>query len=213
MNQLQLAKHLISQAATVAWDFDGVIADTEPVQAASFAALLAKYDISVSTDFFLEFLGRSERETWRTLKARHGLPKTLDELTMERSKLYLDQAARLSHAHYVSPLLAAAAASGAVSVIVSSGSAMHIRHLLRAFGLTGSFAALYCLGSPQDIDLPDKESRIHYIAGHWPAPQVILDDNPEYLALARSLGMITIAVWHGMTRLGSYREYHACLRH
>jgi beta-phosphoglucomutase-like phosphatase (HAD superfamily) len=213
MDQLQLAKHLISRAATVAWDFDGVVADTEPVQAASFDAVLRRHGVSVSGDFFQEFLGKSEYEIWLILRARYEISVTPEEMIAERSGLYLDRAASIGHAHYVSPLLATAAASGAVSVIVSSGSAMHIRYLLDAYGLAESFASLYCLGSPQDLDLPDKSSRLRYVAKHLPSPQVILEDNPEYLALAKTLGMTTIAVWHGMTRLNSREDYDAYLQH
>jgi phosphoglycolate phosphatase-like HAD superfamily hydrolase len=213
MDQLQLAERLVAKATTIVWDFDGVIADTEPVQAASFAAVLEAHGIQPPENFFSKFLGRSEREIWLALRAQYGLRTSVEALTASRSDLYLANASRLSPAPYVAPLLSAAKESGSVSLIVSSGTVDHIEHLLQAFQLQHAFIGIYCIGSPRDVDLSDKASRLQHIASGWSRPQVLLEDNFTYLALGTALQMRAIAVMHSMSPIDLSTHYEICLRH
>lgn len=44
------------------WDFDGVIGDTEPVQAQAYREMLSERGIAVEGNFFDDLTGRSEHE-------------------------------------------------------------------------------------------------------------------------------------------------------
>lgn len=190
---------LIEDASTVFWDFDGVVADTEPMQAQTFVDVLTELGYEPTTEFFLEFVGRPEAETWSTLIDRLRLPDSVDSLTARRSDLYLARAATVRAAWYVPELLERARQTGSTCVIVSSGNFHHITALLEQMGLSDHFVEISAFIGSDGARGTSKALRLEQLADVYPGPHVLIDDSVTYVDHGRTLGMQTVLVRHGMS--------------
>ncbi|WP_435209075.1 HAD family hydrolase [Micromonospora sp. bgisy143] len=192
---------LLRECDGVIWDFDGVVADTEPTQGESFRLMLERLGVQPVGDFFRGYVGRSEREIWEDLSAEHRLRSTLDELATARSKIYLELAtSTLAPAFYVSPMLDEADELGVANFVVSSGSYRNIWNLLQTWKLGQRFAAIYCAGSPESSALHTKKERLSSVLARHRCPLVV-EDSADYLRLASSLGARTIGIQHSLNDL------------
>jgi len=195
---------LISSSSGIIWDFDGVVADTEPVQGDAYRQLLLARGKSPSRAFFNPYVGRTEPEIWEGLAHDFALEESLDALKEERAAVYLENAkSRLIPAWFVIPVLSRADARGLPNVIVSSGNHSAISALLDSWGLERQFSDVLALGSPSSAGLPSKNNRVkHAVARYGPVPLVI-EDNAAYLAEARALGALTLGIRHSLNDLNT----------
>lgn len=193
---------LLAGARAVVWDFDGVIANTEPCQAAAFAVVLQ--DLGISFDprvDFKKFVGVPEAETWSRLRTLHNIGESVDELADRRSNTYIGLATQLKPAFYVDPVLRAATELGIPSVIASSGNYRHISVLLDQWEIRDAFGLVLCNGSADSAMLANKHARLAYIDRELGAPAVVIEDTRQYLLRAHEAGNLTIAVRHSFNDL------------
>jgi beta-phosphoglucomutase-like phosphatase (HAD superfamily) len=66
------------------WDFDGVICDSEPFQAAAYREVLVRRGIRPAAGFFEGFVGRTKLEIWDELIRAYGITGTPGDLVRER---------------------------------------------------------------------------------------------------------------------------------
>jgi beta-phosphoglucomutase-like phosphatase (HAD superfamily) len=186
---------LLRGVAMLLWDFDGVIADTEPVQEASYRVVMAESGAVPEAGFFTMLLGKSEPEIWRSLRARYGLSATVEELMARRADVYLPRAMlTIKPNAFVRPVLGYCDNHGIRSMIVSSGGFMNISRLLAHWELTTQFSDVYCRASPYHPDLTTKQDRIRHAIDSNAGPAAIIEDSPAVLAMAREMGLRTIGV-------------------
>jgi beta-phosphoglucomutase-like phosphatase (HAD superfamily) len=177
------------------WDFDGVVADTEPMQEASYLVVMAEFGAVPEVGFFTALVGNSEPEIWRCLKDRYGLPATVEELTARRADVYLPRAMLTVKPNaFVRPVLRYCDNHGIRSMIVSSGGFTNISRLLAHWDLTTQFSDIYCRASPYHPDLTTKQARIRHALDGNRGPAAIIEDSPVILATAREMGLRTIGV-------------------
>ncbi len=194
------------RCATIVWDFDGVVADTEPVQRAAFAEVLATVGVEPSEDFFDEFVGRPEERIWLELIERYSLRATsIRDLMESRSAIYMRGARKLEPAWYVKPLLKFANRRMKPNIVVSSGRARHVSTLLEHWRILNEYDAVFCNGWPEYPRFPTKIARLEYVASSFERPFMVLEDNAMYLRHADAMGMQTVAVQHSMNR----RDVHS----
>lgn len=78
----------------VIFDFDGVIADTEPLHLLAFNKVLDGYGVDISKkDYYDEYLGFSDRDCFEILKKTHPLKLgkiTIKSLMQQKEKAYFD---------------------------------------------------------------------------------------------------------------------------
>jgi beta-phosphoglucomutase-like phosphatase (HAD superfamily) len=186
----------------VIWDFDGVLADTEPFHERAYRAALAHLGVNVRDDFFRDLIGRSEEDIWHVLRQRYGLPADmLGRFREERTRRYLDMVRTSLHpAPYVRPLLATTSRLSTPSVIVSAGRLFVIEGLLARWGLTGCFAEIHARPATGPAAVP-KPRRLEMLAGSCPGTVLLIEDSPRYLELGRRLGMTTVAVDHSLNHI------------
>ena len=184
---------------TIIWDFDGVIADTEPLQEVAFKRTLNSRRISYEDDFFKRFVGSPEVEIWRRLIAKRAIKEaSIPELISARSKIYLELASHIHPAWYVAPILEESKLLSINNIIVSSGSKHHILTLLSHWGLTEFFSAIYCNGLPEELPLENKYDRLEFVKTHYAEPFMIIEDNIDYLNWALNANMCTVAIAHSL---------------
>lgn len=70
------------------FDLDGLLVDSEPVQAIAFNAVLKRYEIELTDADFTEMVGIETIENFRMLQARHNLPESAAQLLRRKDKVY-----------------------------------------------------------------------------------------------------------------------------
>ena len=71
------------------FDLDGLLVDSEPLQARSFNLVLAPYGIRLESDDFRELVGYTTTDNFKLLKARHEqIDITVDQLMEAKDKAY-----------------------------------------------------------------------------------------------------------------------------
>jgi beta-phosphoglucomutase-like phosphatase (HAD superfamily) len=176
------------------WDFDGVVGDTEPVQARVYREMLSERGIAVDDGFFRGLAGRSEYEIWGRLKERYGVEDELRDLREERIGRVAPLLAEIVRPNwFVRPGAAALHEAGARLLIVSSGNKEVVDLYLAAWGLRDLFDEISATTGAAG-DLPKRERLRQAIASAKGA--LVVEDSIEYLRLAAELGAVTLGVKH-----------------
>lgn len=184
---------------TVLWDFDGVIANTEPVQAEAYRVILRRLGHEVPADFFQPLMGLTEPEIWTHLTDEYGLAASPSDLRDERLGVLVDLSSGLQPNWFVRVLLAAS--DKVEHLIISAGNDEVVRRLLTQWHLLNSFSQI--LAFREDADAPTKEERFAEVLVPQPDPALFLvvEDNARYLQLAHALGARTLGVRHELNDL------------
>ena len=184
---------------SILFDFDGVLADTEPVHCACWAEVLAPFGIVLEWDSYRRrFMGIDDREMLRMLAAEAGPPHVWDALW----KLYPAKKELFRSRVTASPpfdaalrqFLSALNARYALAV-VSSSSCSEIEPMLEAGGLRQYFQTV--VGGEN-------------VKRHKPAPDpyllaaerlnlrapLVVEDSEAGLASGRAAGFEVLAVKH-----------------
>jgi beta-phosphoglucomutase-like phosphatase (HAD superfamily) len=174
------------------WDFDGVVADSEPVHAESYRILLGELGNSVPSGFFRRYVGRSEYEIW-TMLQRDGyvLAQSFDEMAARRRNLFLSLAlAELRPTWLVRDLAAAAADAATRQVVVSNGNPDIVRTLLSEWDLDELL---------EIADVQAAGGKAHALTTLWSAgPTVTVEDNAAFAESAQQAGSWCVFVHHSL---------------
>jgi beta-phosphoglucomutase len=192
-------------------DMDGVLADSEPLQALAWVVVLARYGILEEPAFFDRWIGIANLATARDAVARWSLPRTPEELIAERAPVYLDLVEeRLKPFPGVMERLAAL--RGVPVAIATSASRAEASRVLRAIGISDQVAAVIT-ADEVTRSKPDPEPYLRAAAaiGRSPGSCVVVEDSPAGVAAARAAGCRVLAVTttHRAELLGEAHELFA----
>lgn len=198
--------------AAVIFDFDGVLADSEPVHLHVFQTVLDSIGITLTPEeYYGRYLGFSDRDAFvHVLRDRDV---TLDdghlEALLEAKKALFPQAVG-DHALYPGAADCIARLAAHVPVAIASGALRpEIELILTRSGLQGRFPVIVAAGeTPRSKPFPDPYARAFELLretgrlrhGAAPADVVAIEDSEWGLQSARSAGLRTLAV------LTSYRQ-------
>ncbi len=189
---------MLHHVETVLWDFDGVIADTEPCQARAYEIVLARHGITPPRGWFEAFVGTTERTIWSEIVRQIGHSvqlSDLDALVHERAAVYLAEATELTPSWFLDPLLARDVAHH----IVSAGNHEAITALLDRWGLTSRFLTIRASDSPTTPTGQAKAERLHATLIELASSTcAVIEDGRPYLELARKMGAVTVGVQHAL---------------
>ena len=191
----------------VVFDFDGVIANSEPLHLRAFQDVLAAAEITLTErEYYGNYLGFDDAGVFRAVDANRGTHWTAADIDTLVSR----KTARLEALeHGVSLLFPGAAdairrlASALPLAIASGANGTEIRRVLDREELTSSFAAIV----PADAGLPPKPAPDPYLravaqlsaVGGGPIAArdcVAVEDSMWGLRSARTAGLHTVAVTH-----------------
>lgn len=181
--------------ATVIWDFDGVIADTETIHMDSFRTVLLRHGYTPELDFFDAVQGHTEADIWTILEAQ-GAPVT-DPLAMiaERKAEYLAAALDRARPSWLAlDLLPAIAAVAGRQVVLSNGVRETNVKLLEHWGL------LHLVDVIDRGDRSKAERLAELVRG---GRSLNLEDNGGYLQIARDGGAFCVGVLHALSPCGN----------
>lgn len=192
--------------AAVIFDFDGVLADSEPVHLAAFQQVLATVGIELTHDeYYDRYLGFSDRDAFIEVHRDKGIPLAPAELARLLDVKH-DVFPQLVGEHGLFPGARACVerVAAEVPVAIASGALRHeIELLLERGGLSGRVPIIVAAGeTPRSKPYPDPYARAFDLLveeGYVPADTepgrvVALEDSEWGLQSARGAGLRTLGV-------------------
>lgn len=192
--------------AAVIFDFDGVLADSEPLHLSAFQQVLTTIGIDLSaSEYYAHYLGFSDRDAFVHVCRDRGVP--LDDARLEA---LIDEKERLfptlvgGHGLFPGARALVDRVAAAVPVAIASGALRHeIDMLLETGGLAGRVPIIVAAGdTPRSKPHPDPYAHAVALlrdagalaADVAPAQVVAIEDSEWGLQSARAAGLRTIGV-------------------
>jgi HAD superfamily hydrolase (TIGR01509 family) len=180
--------------SAILFDFDGLLADTEPLHCQSWRAALAGHGVCVSEQFYLDWWVRQGKGIGDFLRSR-GLKLDAQRLRDEKSVHYLRLVETSCAAMPGVRELLGRMSGRKKLAVASSGSADTIKAVLDKLGLTGHFATVVTSGDVQRVKpFPDVFLLAAQRLGVPPQQCLVLEDAEKGVLAARAAGMKCIAV-------------------
>jgi HAD superfamily hydrolase (TIGR01509 family) len=195
----------MTRLQAIVFDFDGVIADSEPLHLRAYQQVLAEEGIELTrAEYFSKYLGFDDVGMLETLAADRGIPMPrarLDTL-VERKGRRLQALMQADTVLFPGAKTFIEAAAAAVPIAIASGALRHeIDEVLDAAGLAGRFAAIVASGdtpeskpSPAPYRLAFERLREHSGGNLDPRRCVAIEDSRWGLDSARGASLRCVGV-------------------
>ena len=198
--------------AGVIFDFDGVLADSEPVHLRVFQTVLEGIGITLSPEeYYDRYLGYSDRDAFIHVLRDRGrtiADRELEALLQTKKALFPDAVGE--HTLYDGAAECVARMTAHVPVAIASGALREeIEMILRRAGLLWHFPLIVAAGETRrSKPAPDPYARAYALlreqgglrADAAPADVVAIEDSEWGLQSARAAGLRTAAVLTSYTR-------------
>ena len=189
----------------VVFDFDGVIADSEPLHLRAFQRTLAEEGLTLTTeDYFSRYLGFDDVGVFRTLARDRGVAMTDSKVTalVARKGVHLQEMRRAGEVLFPGAADFIRRAADAVPIAIASGALKHeIEEVLQATGLRSCFTTIVASGdtpeskpSPAPYRLAFHTLRDQVDGRLVPDRCVAIEDSQWGLDSARGAGLRCVAV-------------------
>jgi beta-phosphoglucomutase len=183
----------------VVFDFDGVLADTEPLHLRAFRAVFARRGWALDdASYYERYLGYGDDDLVRVYGEDHGLRLDAGDRRslLDEKDLVYRQDIETGTVLYAGAAACVRALAARFSLAIASGSRrVELLHILTSNGLVDAFPVIV---SVDDVTRtkPDPEPYLTAAAQLGLAPRVCvaIEDSASGLASARSAGLRTIAV-------------------
>lgn len=185
--------------AALVFDFDGVLADSEPLHLTAYQAVLAEAGITVNRDeYYARYLGFDDAGGFRAIGGAHGRAWTADQIAalVARKTVVFDE--MLSTADLLYPQAAACVERLArrFPLGIASGALRHeIEAILRRGGLDGCFKFIVAAGeTAAGKPAPDPYRRAAELHGLPPARCLAIEDSRWGIESAKRAGLQCIGI-------------------
>lgn len=184
----------------ILFDFDGVIADTEPLNAAYLGAALRRFDIELTPETYRKLVGTSDQTTIRSLLSSAEHPVSMEELAAERRRCgnTYRNSPELVPQPGLRQWLAALRLRGVRTAVVSSTRTELIVTALNRMKLLTSFDVVAC---GDMVEHPKPAPDIYRLAMNWlelgPKQCLAIEDSPTGICAAKAAGLAVIGYTGG----------------
>ena len=189
----------------IVFDFDGVIADSEPLHLKAFQQALAEEGIVLERDeYYLRYLGFDDVGMFQALSSDRGLAWTDRHITALVARKGTKLQSMIEGGEVLFPGAAAfiRAAAAEVPIAIASGALRHeIVHIVGAAGLDGLFATIVASGdTPESKPSPGPYvlafEQLQQATGRMLEPSrcVAIEDSIWGLESARAAGLRCVGV-------------------
>jgi HAD superfamily hydrolase (TIGR01509 family) len=198
----------------VVFDFDGVLADSEPLHYRALRDCLRPEGIAVDeTEYYATYVAYDDRTCIRLALERHGRPHDRERVARiaERKAAIFEELLRRIPFFPGVPELVASLAADLPVAIASGARREEIEAILQGGGLRGHFRAI--VGADDcDRTKPDPEPYLRAVAllardapGLAPGECVAFEDTVAGIASARAAGLkvVGVATTHPADKLGA----------
>jgi len=185
----------------VLFDFDGLIANSEPLQKAAWRAYLAHNGHTLSEALVDRMFGLRLLESARLVRETLALPFPVEQIMAERDAIFLDSLRGvLQPMPHARETVAAVRARGLGIALATSGHARYIALALGELGLESAFDAVVTGDTvPRGKPAPDIFLRAAALINVEPEHCVVVEDAPHGVAAAKAAGMVAVAVPNELT--------------
>jgi HAD superfamily hydrolase (TIGR01509 family) len=194
----------------VLFDFDGLLADSEPLQKAAWREYLAQQGRTLEQSLMERMFGLRLLESAALVRQELGLTIPVEQIMNERDALFLSSL----HGHLHAMPGAASVVSkmrmlGLRVALATSGHQRYVEIALHELGLQNAFDAVVTgdtvtRGKPA----PDIFLRAAELLNVDPSTCIVLEDAPHGVAAARSAGMTAVAVPNELTHDLDFGQAH-----
>ncbi|KUN06126.1 hydrolase [Streptomyces yokosukanensis] len=184
-------------ALSAIFDLDGTLVDSEPNYYEASRQTLAEHGVrDFSWADHEGYVGISTQETVVSLRARHGLRASVDELLATMNRRYLELARTRTRAYpQMRTFVELLAAQGVPMAVASGSSAEAIDAILAGTGLDAFLRTVVSADEvPRGKPAPDVFLEAARRLGADPAHCVVLEDAAPGAAAAHAAGMRCIAI-------------------
>ena len=181
-------------------DVDGVIADTEPLNARASVQMFAQlYGVTVQPEDFRPFVGTGDERYVEGVAEKYGVQIDTQEAVQRRAEnfFHLLQSSSLPAAPGVLELVEAGRADERVKLaIATSGQKAKQFRVIEGTGLRLDWFDAIITGDDIDRKKPDPQIyvRTAQCLGLSPERCVVIEDAPAGVAAAKAAGMLCVAV-------------------
>jgi HAD superfamily hydrolase (TIGR01509 family) len=181
----------------ILFDFDGVLADTEPLHYACWKQILADYSITLDWQYYVDHcVGTADRHMIQTLAAQRVPPISFDELWVENERkriMFTERLlASLPFRDDTTQLVRELSAQYKLAV-VSSSSRSEVEPPLELAGLRPYFQALVCGKEVPNLKpAPDPYLRAAELLGS--TRPLVIEDSAAGIASAKAAGFDVLKI-------------------
>ena len=185
--------------SAVVFDFDGVLADSEPLHLRAYQEVLSPLGVTLTRqDYYARFLGYNDEDMFRKLAEAQGWKldeRKLETLIAEKCLVY-DAVVETTNVLYPGAAACIERMAAAFPVGIASGALRHeIEAVLRRGGLERHIRFIVASGeTPNSKPAPDPYRRAAELHGLPPAECVAIEDSRWGIESAKSAGLSCIAI-------------------
>lgn len=187
----------------VIFDFDGTLADSEPLQCLSDYELLKQYDVPSASKTMDEYKGGSVFDRINEIRAKYCISDTLDGMISKRKSIYKDSACqRLQHYPHMRALVNKLAELEIQVAVASNTFKYCLTHLLEKIQVKGLLAAIV---SAEDVKNNNTCSNVLLEAAKRmnvdEKEVLVFEDSVKGVITAKKNGMKCIAIPYDTSRI------------
>lgn len=202
---------LMRFADCAVFDFDGTLADTEPLHAQTYTRLLSSHGIALGPDEFRKYIGDTERNIFSRIQDDYQTILPISELMSARKALYWDLLVKTDlRPHWLLEQFARSDNKRTKKMIVSSQNEKLILRTLARWRLDGCFDRVL---SAESLSIEKKEILSSIVSrsgcAYVPGMRVVFEDNSAVLDHCYELGFFTVYIKHNLNQPRTMRHHIA----
>lgn len=183
----------------IVFDFDGVLANSEPLHLQSYQTVLDELGIPLGRDeYYSHYLGFDDVTAFRTIAARHGRQWSDQELAriLARKTVVFDDIVSSADVLYPEAEACVRRLSAAMPVGIASGALRHeITAILQQSGLADCFRFIVAAGeTAASKPAPDPYRRAAELHGLRPGQCVAIEDSRWGIESAKTAGLPCVGI-------------------
>ena len=185
----------------IVFDFDGVLADSEPLHLATYQEVFSALGATLTRDdYYAHYLGYDDEGVFRRMAAVQGWP--LDDgrvaaLVAQKSRVF-DEVLASTDVLYPGAARCIERLAAAFPLGIASGALKHeIQMILERAGLLHHFRFIVAAGdTPESKPAPDPYALAASLHGRRPAECVAIEDSRWGIQSARAAGLKCVGITH-----------------
>lgn len=187
------------QTHAIVFDFDGVLADSEPLHLATLQEVLSALGVTLTReDYYANFLGYTDEDVFRHLAARHGWDLDAGKLAalIAQKSVLFDDAVASGNVLYPGAAACVERLARAFPLGIASGALRHeIEQVLAGAGLARRFRFIVAAGDTMNSKpAPDPYQRAAELHGVAPSACVAIEDSRWGIQSAKAAGMKCVGI-------------------
>jgi beta-phosphoglucomutase-like phosphatase (HAD superfamily) len=187
----------------IVFDFDGVLADSEPLHLRAYQTVLARFGVTLSRDdYYANYLGYDDQGVFAQLTARHGIQvdeQGLRALIDEKTRVFdatIETGIDSGGILYPGAAACVAQMASRYPLGIASGALRHeIEAILRGAKLDHYFQFLVASGeTPEGKPAPDPYRRAAELHAFLPEECVAIEDSRWGIESAKAAGLACVGI-------------------